>query len=96
MDICDIKPGNNPGMVSAEVVDISPVKKFDRFGKVGRLAVAMIQDSTGKVQLTLWDDEVDLIKTGDRINVIDGYAKDWRGELQLQSGKRGKIELIEK
>jgi replication factor A1 len=80
--------------VVAEVVDIAPPREFQKFGKPGKVANATIKDETGEIKLTLWNDEVDKIKKGQKIHIENGYVNEWQGEKQLTTGRFGKLEIL--
>ncbi|MBN1645679.1 hypothetical protein JW868_01420 [Candidatus Woesearchaeota archaeon] len=75
-----------------QVTEISEVREFTKFGKSGRVANAKIKDDSGEVTLTLWNEEIDMVKAGDKLNVVDGYVNEWMGNLQVTSGRKGKLE----
>ena len=81
--------------LEGEIIEISPIKEFSKFGKTGRVAIAIIKNKEGKQKLTLWNDEIDLVKTGDKIRIINGYIKEWKGEKSINIGRYGKLEVIE-
>jgi replication factor A1 len=91
MRIEDLELGGFEGEVTGKVTDISPTKEIPRFGEPGQLAVATFEDASGKISLTLWDDEVDEIKEGHRLTIKDGYVKEFREVMQLSSGRDGEI-----
>jgi replication factor A1 len=80
--------------VEGDVVEITGVKEFNKFGKQGRVANAFVQDSSGKVKLSLWNEQIDKIKVGDRIKITKGYVGEFQGELQLTTGKFGTLEVL--
>jgi replication factor A1 len=59
-----------------------------------RVADATIEDETGTVTLTLWNDQIDQVNVGDRVKIDNGYIKSFRGELQLNSGKYGSLTVL--
>ncbi len=74
--------------------------EFERNGKKGKVANVLIADETGMVRLSLWDEEVNMIKEGDlqendTVRITNGYVKmDNRGNPELRLGK-GNIEKVE-
>ncbi len=96
MEIKDLHARQGNVDLTAEIVDKSAPRTFDKFGKQGRVCNAKIKDSSGAVSLTLWNDEIDKVDVGDKIKITNGYVGEWQGELQLSTGKFGKIEVIEK
>ncbi len=63
-------------------------------GNSGRVATATAKDDTGEVKLSLWNDEIDLVKKGIKIKISNGYVNEFQGEMQLTAGKFGKLEVI--
>jgi replication factor A1 len=82
--------------VEVEVVDVGEVREFDKFGNKGRVVNATVKDDSGSIKLTLWNDDVDRIKVGDKIKIVNGYVSEFQGEKQLSAGRFGKIEVLEK
>lgn len=94
MTIKDLKIREGKVDLVAEVVDKSEPREFQKFGKAGRVCNAQIKDESGTVTLTLWNDEIDKVKVGDKIHIKNGYVGEWQGEPQLSAGKFGEIEVI--
>ncbi|MEM2023727.1 MAG: OB-fold nucleic acid binding domain-containing protein, partial [Candidatus Caldarchaeum sp.] len=57
-----------------------------------RLTEALIADETGAITLVLWDDNIDLVNEGDSVKVTNGFIKLFKGRMQLNLGRFGKIE----
>lgn len=57
-----------------------------------RLSEALIADETGAITLVLWDNNIDLVNEGDSVKVVNGFIKLFRGKMQLNLGKFGRIE----
>jgi replication factor A1 len=93
MEIKDLKPKQGSVEIVAEVIEKGEVREFEKFGKQGRVCNAKIKDSSGEIALTLWNEQIDEINVGDKVHVENGYVNEWQGEMQLTSGKFGKIEV---
>jgi hypothetical protein len=48
-------------------------------------------DDTGRVVLTLWNEQIKYIRVGDEVLVEDGYVSSYRGIKQLSVGRSGRI-----
>ena len=79
--------------VEATITDKSGIRTFEKFGEPGKVCNATIQDESGSMTLTLWNEQVDQVKEGDKIHVTNGYVSEWQGQKQLSTGKYGKLEL---
>lgn len=96
MNIKELTPRMGNVELVAEVADLSEVREFNKFGKQGRVATARLKDETGEIELSLWNEQIDQFGKGDIIKVVNGYVKEYQGEMQLTTGMRGSIELVKK
>ena len=95
MKISELEFNQRKVEVEAVVQEIGEVKEFSKFGNPGRVTAATIKDDSGEVQLTLWNEQIDLVKKGDKIRITNGYIKEWQGEKQLNIGRYGELEVLE-
>jgi len=58
------------------------------------VADATLQDETGTISLTLWGEDIAKYKVGTKIQVTDGWVKDFRGKPQVSLGRSGKITVL--
>jgi replication factor A1 len=96
MEIDDLKERQrNVNLEGVKVTELSPVKEFSRMGEPGRVCNATIEDDSGSVALTLWNDEIDEVEEGDILNIKNGYVKMWRGNMQVNTGRKGSFEVVD-
>ncbi|MBU0757102.1 MAG: hypothetical protein KKF44_03475 [Nanoarchaeota archaeon] len=95
MNISELSVGARDFEVTGVITDMSGVREFEKFGKQGRVCNATIKDDSGEVQLTLWNEEIDKLKEGDKVKIKNGYVKEWNSTLQLSVGKFGSMEILE-
>ena len=71
---------------------------YSRFGnKVNRVANSKITDDSDSVKLILWNEQIDTVGVGDIIQIDNGHVTMFRGEKQLNIGKRtGKLSIVKK
>jgi len=81
------------------LLDTDSVRTFDRDdGSEGKVSNLVLGDSTGRVRVTLWDEQADLateLEAGETVEVIDGYVKERDGSLELHVGNRGAVEEVD-
>jgi len=94
MAIKDLQARQGQVDLIAEVTEKGDIREFDKFGKKGRVCNAKIKDDTGDVKLTLWNEQIDQIKVGDKVHIINGWVAEWQGEKQLSTGKFGQLEVV--
>ncbi len=96
MNIVELRVGQDKVEVEGDITDKTETREFNKFGRVIRVATATLQDSSGNIKISLWNDDADRINVGDRIKISNGFVKEFQGEKQLTSGKFGKIEVLGK
>ena len=96
MQIKDLKPKQGNVDIIVDVVDVGDSREFQKFGKPGKVATAIAKDETGDIKLTLWNEDIDKVKAGDKLHLTNGYVNEWQGEMQLTTGRMGKLEIIGK
>ncbi len=96
MDIKDLQDGMKRVEVEAQVVDKSPTRQVQsKFrDEVYNVADAIVQDDTGTIKLTLWNEQIDMVNVGDRIKIENGYVTSFKSEIQLNVGKYGKLTVL--
>ena len=72
--------------------EIREVNKKD--GTTGRVRDATLDDGSGQIKLSLWDDAVTKFSVGDKVEIENGYTSSYRDVVQLGVGRFGKIETI--
>ena len=95
MKIADLKHNKYKNVtVEGTIEEISEVREVTtRLGEKVKLAKAKLSDETGSVSLVLWGKQTQEFNVGDKVKV-DGFVNQFKGELQLTTGKRGKIEKL--
>ncbi len=94
MKIADLKVGQKADLEETTILEVGEVRTFVRFGRPIRVATAILEDDTGKVKMSLWNEDIDKVKTGDKISLTNGFCKEFQGEKQVTTGKLGKIEIL--
>jgi replication factor A1 len=62
-----------------------------RDGTTHRVVDVVVGDSTGTVQVPLWDDTIDAVEAGKTYNLKNGYTGLFRGNLRLNVGRYGEL-----
>ena len=96
MQVKDLKPKQGNVDIVIDVIDVESPREFQKFGKPGKVTTAVAKDETGDIKLTLWNEDIDKVKAGDKIHLTNGYVNEWQGEMQLTTGRMGKLEVVGK
>ncbi|MFP3984457.1 MAG: OB-fold nucleic acid binding domain-containing protein [Candidatus Bathyarchaeia archaeon] len=96
MKIKDLKNGMKRVDVEAKVMEkTSPREVMSRYkDETYRVAEATISDDTGQIKLTLWNDQIDQVNENDTVKIENGYVTSFRGEVQLNIGRYGKLTVM--
>ncbi|HLN45797.1 MAG TPA: hypothetical protein VK209_08835 [Candidatus Sulfotelmatobacter sp.] len=91
----ELTPQSRAVNVTAKVVSKSEVREIPmgRDGSAHKVSDALVGDETGSVYLTLWDDNIEKINEGDTIRVENGYVTLFKGNMRLNIGKYGKLDM---
>ena len=96
MQVKDLKPKQGNVDIIIDVIDVESPREFQKFGKPGKVANAIAKDETGDIKLTLWNEDIDKVKAGDKVHLTNAYVNEWQGEMQLTTGRMGKLEVVGK
>jgi len=95
LKIKDLRNGMKNVSVQAKVMEKSETREvLSRFkDATHKVATAIIADETGTIKLTLWNEQISQVNANDQIKVENGYVTSFRGEIQLNVGKYGKLAV---
>jgi len=94
MKIAELKTNQSGVEIEATVTAIEEPRQFEKFGKMIRVTNAIIEDDSGNIKLTLWNQDIDKVKIGNKVKITNGFVNEFKNEKQLTSGKFGKLEVI--
>ena len=82
--------------VEATVVEkATPRQVMSRFkDETYTVADAIVQDDTGTIKLTLWNEQIEQVNVNDNIKIENGYVTSFKGEIQLNVGKYGTLTVL--
>ncbi|MBW6451498.1 MAG: DNA-binding protein [DPANN group archaeon] len=93
MKISEITLDSKDITVEGTVVKVDEPRVVNtRFGQK-KVATATIEDDSGQIDLSLWEDNISLLKEGKTIEITGGYVTEWRDKLQINLPRTGKIEI---
>ncbi len=96
LTVSQLTPSQRSINVEGKITEISLAKQvLSRDSRRLRVATAVIEDRTGHIPLTLWNEQIDAIHVGDTVQLLSGDVTDFRGELQLRVGRTGSILIKE-
>jgi ssDNA-binding replication factor A large subunit len=95
----DLSLGISDVTLVGEVLGTEDVRTFDRDdGSEGKVSNVVLGDETGRVRVTLWDDQAEMateLDAGEVVELVDGYVREREGDLELHVGDQGTIEPVD-
>jgi replication factor A1 len=81
--------------IEAKVTEKSdPREVTSRFkDQTYKIADAIITDETGRIKLTLWNEQIDQVNVDNIVKIENGYVTSFKGEIQMNIGKYGKLTV---
>lgn len=95
MDIKDLRDGIKRVNIEAKVVEKGTPREVRSKYKdeTYKIVDAVVADETGSIKLTLWNEQIDQVNVNDNIKIENGYVTSFKGEIQLNIGKFGKLTV---
>ena len=91
----ELTPQSRAVNVTAKVVSKSEIREIPmgRDGSAHKVCDALVGDETGAIYLTLWDDNIEKVNENDTLRVENGYVTLFKGNMRLNIGKYGKLDM---
>lgn len=96
MRVQDLRAEAKVDSLELVVKEKGPARDFSsRTGSRGKVCDAKaVDDENQEVSVSLWNDEIDRVQVNDRVRITNGWAREWRGNLQVSAGRFGKLEVL--
>jgi len=96
LPIRDLRSGMTRICLKAKVLEIpKPNLVYTRYGNYASVTNALIADETGTIRLCLWNEQIRSISAGDTIQIENARASTFKGQRQLNIGKKGLLSNVE-
>ncbi|MDD5163193.1 MAG: OB-fold nucleic acid binding domain-containing protein [Candidatus ainarchaeum sp.] len=92
MKVKELKPMQGISEIQLEIVSKAEPRPFATERGSGTVCSCAAKDDTGEVQVTLWNEQCNQFEEGDKITITEGWCSLFKGQLQVSTGKKGKIE----
>jgi replication factor A1 len=95
MKINELKTGMNDVKIQAKIAELKePREVMTKFGSTTTLTEVTLEDDSGTIKLTLWGNQSEGLENEQEVEIVGGFTKEFRDELQLGIGKKGSIKVI--
>lgn len=87
--IADLQDGAKHVNVTGKIVELSESRTVQN----QKVMDATLADENATIKLVLWNNDIDRVEQGSQVKVEQGYVTSYKGELQLNIGKWGKLTI---
>lgn len=96
MNVNQLKPKSSVEKIELTIVEMEEARSYiSKFGVKGKVCNAVARDDAGaRIGLTLWNDEIDKVDVNDRVRIMNGWVKEWNGNLEISAGRFGRLEVL--
>jgi len=60
-----------------------------------QVAEAVLKDEKASCKLSLWENQIKMVKVGSKVKITGGYITNYQGENKLNISRSGKLEVVE-
>jgi replication factor A1 len=95
LNVRDLRNGMRRVTVEAKVVEKGEPRQVRSRYKDETYTVAdvRIEDETGSIKLTLWNEQIDQVNVNNTVKIENGYVTSFKGEIQLNVGRYGTLTV---
>jgi replication factor A1 len=96
LKINEIKLGMSGISTEGKIVAKSDPRRVQtRYGPRS-VANANLEDETGRINFSLWEQQIDRIDVGDTVKINGAYVTEFNNQLQLNIPRSGVLEIMNK
>lgn len=90
-----VKPGMRNLNLDLKVIEKGEPHHFESDKGEGRVTTAVCEDDSGKINVSLWNEDIDRVEVGDRIHIENGYSRLFKDEVHVSAGRYGELKVSE-
>ncbi len=96
LQIRDLRSGMAQVCLTAKVLEIpKPNLVYTRYGNYASVSNALIADESGTIRLCLWNEQIQCVSAGDTIQIENARASTFKGQRQLNIGRKGLLTSVD-
>jgi replication factor A1 len=95
MKISELKAGMRNVSVTGKIDSVGEPRTVNlKAGGTNDVADAIISDESGSIKLSLWGEDINKVRAGDKVSIENGYINTFKGENSINIGKFGKLNKV--
>lgn len=94
LKIAQIEPGMRGIKITGKAVQKGDKKEIEtKFGPA-RVSWIILEDETGSMRMNLWRHQIDMVRVGDTVGLVNAFVRVYRDQVELNIGSDGRIEVL--
>lgn len=95
MKVSELKPRSAVPEIELEITSKGEVRQWANERGAGKVCSCAGKDKGGgEISISLWNEQIDQVNEGDKIKITNGWCSEFRGQLQVSTGKQGQLEVV--
>ncbi len=95
MNVSELKARDPVPAIILEIVSKGEPRQWANENGQGKVCSCAGKDDSGQeISVSLWNDQIDEVNEGDKVEITDGWCSEFRGQLQVSTGKKGTLKVI--
>ena len=95
MKVSEIKARAPVPEITLEIVSKGEPRQWANENGSGKVCSCAGKDESGQeISVSLWNEQCEDVNEGDKIQITDGWCSEFRGQLQVSTGKKGTLQIL--
>ena len=95
MKISELRARAAVPSITLEITSKGEPRQWANDNGSGKVCSCAGKDESGQeVSVSLWNDQIDEVNEGDKIEITDGWVSEFKGQLQVSTGKKGALKVL--
>ena len=94
MKVTEVKARQAVPEIELEIVSKGETREWANENGSGKVCSCAGKDDSGEVSVSLWNEQIDQVNEGDKVKISNGWCSEFRGQLQVSTGKQGALEVL--
>ncbi len=96
LKIGDLRYGMKGFDVKGRILEVPPpLLVHTRFGTIADVSNVTVEDETGSIKLSLWNERIDQVRVGDEVELENCKVASYMGAPQLRLGRKGTLSIVD-
>ncbi len=91
--VSELKARSPVPSIELEIVSKGEPRQWANENGSGKVCSCAGKDDSGEISVSLWNEQIDEVNEGDTVEITEGWCSEFRGQLQVSTGKKGNLKV---